>query len=210
MEKSIKVILVSATVGLLGTLGLTRLVSADSRSASMDIERDDIAQMHNGEDESEENESEEELEGVELQSMATITLQQAIQAAENAVEGRAIGAELEEEGSIVYAINVGDQEVLIDASSDQVISSETEGIEASTWQSLATITLQQAIQAAESSTNGQAYSAELEEEDGLVYSIAIANQEIYVDAGNGLVLYTETEGQAEDESNHPRSSVQVP
>ncbi|MBD2316385.1 PepSY domain-containing protein [Phormidium tenue] len=75
---------------------------------------------------------------------------------------------------------------------------------------LAKITPQQAQQAAEATVAGKATSVKLENEDGsLVYSVAIAQQEVKVDAGNGRVLYTDSLNNEGSESNHIRSSIQV-
>lgn len=80
-------------------------------------------------------------------------------------------------------------------------------------QSLAKITAQQALQAAETAQGGRASSVELENEDGnLVYQVKIGQKEVIVDAGDGKVLYTEDVNQ-EDENNEasrPKSSIQVP
>ncbi|OKH25946.1 peptidase [Hydrococcus rivularis NIES-593] len=85
--------------------------------------------------------------------------------------------------------------------------------EAARLQSLAKITAQQAKQAAETAQGGTASKVELEDEDGnLVYQVVIDQTEVMVDAGNGKVLYTEQANQEneEDETNRPRSSIQVP
>jgi len=85
--------------------------------------------------------------------------------------------------------------------------------EATQLQSLAKISAQQAKQAAESAQGGTASKVELEDEDGnLVYQVVIGQTEVMVDAGNGKVLYTEQANQEneEDETNRPRSSIQVP
>ncbi|WP_055073763.1 PepSY domain-containing protein [Pseudanabaena sp. 'Roaring Creek'] len=75
---------------------------------------------------------------------------------------------------------------------------------------LAKITPQQAQQAAEATVAGKATSVKLENEDGsLVYSVAIAQKEVIVDAGNGRVLSTESLNNEGGESNHVRSSIQV-
>ncbi|MCA6601255.1 MAG: PepSY domain-containing protein, partial [Pseudanabaena sp. M57BS1SP1A06MG] len=69
---------------------------------------------------------------------------------------------------------------------------------------------QQAQQAAEAAVAGKATSVKLENENGsLVYSVAIAQKEVIVDAGNGRVLSTESLNNGGGESNHVRSSIQV-
>lgn len=82
--------------------------------------------------------------------------------------------------------------------------------EAEHLQSLAKITLEQAKQAAEAALGGTASSVELETEDGsLVYEVEIGQTEVVVDAGNGEILYTEEENEA-DVASRPQGSIQVP
>ncbi len=77
-------------------------------------------------------------------------------------------------------------------------------------QSLAKITPEQARSAAEAAKGGTANSVKLENEDGnVVYSVAIGQQEISVDAGNGKILQTQSLKAEGKESVSPRSSVQV-
>lgn len=85
--------------------------------------------------------------------------------------------------------------------------------EAAKLKPLAKITAQQAQQAAQTSVGGQATKVELENEDGnLVYAVKIGQQEVKVDAGNGRVLYSESENQGNEknEASRPKSSIQVP
>lgn len=98
-------------------------------------------------------------------------------------------------GGIAFAQNFEDQQ-------------ETERL-----QSLAKITLEEAKQVAESAVGGTADSIELETEDGsLVYEVEIGQTEVYVDAGNGTVLYTENEDDEDEisEASRPQGSIQVP
>ena len=97
-----------------------------------------------------------------------------------------------EMAAIVYAENLEEQQ-------------ETESL-----QSLAKITLEQAKQAAEEAVGGTASSVELEVENGsLVYQVEIGQTDVVVDAGNGEVLYTESEDEA-IEASRPQGSIQVP
>jgi uncharacterized membrane protein YkoI len=78
-------------------------------------------------------------------------------------------------------------------------------------QSLAKITPQKAQQAAETSVKGTASSVKLENENGsLVYAVAIGQNEVIVDAGNGKVLGTDTPNSENSEKTQLRSSIQVP
>ncbi len=85
--------------------------------------------------------------------------------------------------------------------------------EGAQYQALATVTPDQAQQAAEAAQGDTATKVELDEEDGsLVYEIKFANAEVLVDAGNGEILKTELEGQEEDDATEARieGSIQVP
>ena len=77
-------------------------------------------------------------------------------------------------------------------------------------QSLAKITPQQARSTAESAKGGTANSVKLENEDGnVVYSVAIGQEEINVDAGNGKILQIQSLKAEGKETVSPRSSVQT-
>ena len=77
-------------------------------------------------------------------------------------------------------------------------------------QALAKITPQQAHQAAEASVKGTASRVTLENENGnLVYAVAIGQNEVIVDAGNGKVLGTSTPNSESNEKTQVRSSIQV-
>jgi uncharacterized membrane protein YkoI len=81
-------------------------------------------------------------------------------------------------------------------------------------QSLAKITATQAKEAALTVQNGQVHKLELKEEDGnLVYQVTIGTREVFVDAGNGKVLYTQGVNENLDEATEQarfHSSIQVP
>ena len=77
-------------------------------------------------------------------------------------------------------------------------------------QSLAKITPQQARSAAEAAKGGTANSVKLENEDGnVVYSVAIGQEEISVDASNGKILQIQSLKGEDKESVSLRSSVQT-
>lgn len=76
------------------------------------------------------DDAEEQQEAAKLQSLAKITLQQAQQAAESAVAGKASSVELENEnGNLVYAVEIGKQEVKVDAGNGRVLYTENENQE---------------------------------------------------------------------------------
>ncbi len=69
--------------------------------------------------------AEENLEDAKLQSLAKITAQQAKQAAETSVGGTASSVKLEDEnGSLVYAVAIGKQEVKVDPGNGKVLHTE--------------------------------------------------------------------------------------
>lgn len=73
---------------------------------------------------------EEQQEAAKLQPLAKITAQQAQQAAQTSVGGQASKVELEnEDGNLVYAVKIGQQEVKVDAGNGQVLYSENENQE---------------------------------------------------------------------------------
>ncbi len=98
-------------------------------------------------------------------------------------------------------VNDGDKETNDDAKDQQ---------ESAQLQALAKITPQQAQQAAISTQPGTVASVQLENEDGnLVYTVAIGQKEVKVDAGNGKVLYTDDAKSENDDMKRPSSSIQV-
>ncbi len=89
-----------------------------------------------------------------------------------------------------------------------------------TLQKFATVSLQNALQAAETYAAMPAYQISLAVDDGnLVYRATVPEQHIYIDAGTAAVLYAEpingTDGTAMDATDDPtmkekpRSSIQV-
>ncbi len=97
--------------------------------------------------------------------------------------------------------------------SESEIEDTNEAQEISQYQFLAKITSQQAQQTAEAAQGTAADKVELAVDDGsLVYEVAFSNAEVIVDAGNGQILKTETEGQEEDDAAETtvKGSIQVP
>ncbi|MGB3491439.1 MAG: PepSY domain-containing protein [Elainellaceae cyanobacterium] len=198
------------SVGALGTGGLALVVFTSPANLEAVTS---IPQLRIEDDRDETTEtSQTKSSANDLVQVAEITLSRAVQIAETFAEGSAVEAELEREnGNIVYSVSIGNQEIIVDANTGEILDTETDDEDdAELQQRFEMIPLQQAIQAAEAFVEGQAASAELEVEDGgLVYEVEIGDQEIYIDAGNGRVLYTEG-GEEETEGNRPLSSIQVP
>lgn len=154
-------------------------------------------------------------EDARYQSQAEVTLEQAKQTAEAAQNGIAIGIELDEEnGSLVYEVEFVDADVLVDAVNGEVLSTEPENDASdreqdTQYQSLATVTLEQAMQTAEDAHSGTPVAINLDEEDGsLVYEVEFPDADVFVDAGNGEVLQVEPENSARE--TPIQGSIQVP
>ncbi len=108
------------------------------------------------------------------------------------------------------AIEVVDRETSEARETGESKDDQMDATQSAKLRALAKITPQQAQQAAEAAVTGKATSVNLENENGsLVYSVAIAQKEVKVDAGNGRVLYTDSLNNEGNESNHVRSSIQV-
>ncbi|MGV2830900.1 PepSY domain-containing protein [Myxosarcina sp. GI1(2024)] len=86
--------------------------------------------------------------------------------------------------------------------------------EAASLQPLAKITADQAKEAALKVYSDEVKKLELEAENGsLVYEVTVGETEVFVDAGNGEVLYTQGVNEKVDEAteqSRPRGSIQVP
>ena len=114
--------------------------------------------------------------------------------------------------STIIAQEVEDEE------QEQEESEEDEELEeqqeAARLQPLAKITAEQAREAALKVQSGEVTELELEAENGsLVYEVTIGETEVFVDAGNGEVLYTQGVNEKVDEAteqSRPPSSIQVP
>jgi uncharacterized membrane protein YkoI len=134
MKTSVKVILIAATVGVLGMAGLAKAVNASQNrslnavvpqhSSMMNDKKPEIAEKSDGDRETNDD-VEESQEASKLQSLAKITPQQAQQSAEAANQGaKASEVKLENEnGDLVYAVTIGQTEVIVDAGNGKVLSS---------------------------------------------------------------------------------------
>jgi uncharacterized membrane protein YkoI len=149
MKNSTKLIVVGTLLGTLGLAGVARFASAGpaqppyatipeqrdnkltAQSSKGDGEtKDDIkGQASDGDKETNDGGKEEAADAKEttkLQPLAKITAQQAQQAAEAPQGGQASGVKLENEnGNLVYAVEIGTQEVKVDAGNGKVLYTET-------------------------------------------------------------------------------------
>ena len=151
-----------------------------------------------------------------------ISFYEAVAIAEAEVDGKVYMVELEKEDERpIIEIEIHEQEVIVDAETGEVIAidnlletDDPEDVESVTkalnLQQFDIIPIQDALKVAEMALGGTAHTIVLENEEGnLVYEVAIGLEEIYIDAGNGEVLFTEKSGQSDD-IDGVMSSIQVP
>ena len=125
-----------------------------------------------------------------------------------------------EDDQPIIEVEIHEQEVIINAENGDVIAidnlletDDPEDIEEVTkalnLQQFDIIPIQDALKVAETASEGTAHTIVLENEEGnLVYEVAIGLEEIYVDAGNGEILFTEKSGQSDDLGDI-KSSIQA-
>ncbi|WP_315790230.1 PepSY domain-containing protein [Fischerella sp. JS2] len=129
MKTSTKIILTAAFVGSLGVAGVARVVGAKQPLSSVGIVRQDhsktqVAEASDGDGETNDD-VQEQQEANKLQTLAKITPQQAQQAAEAFVGAKANSIKLENEnGNLVYAVKIGQQEVSVDVGNSKVLYTE--------------------------------------------------------------------------------------
>jgi len=123
MKTSTKIILAAVFVGTLGLAGLSRVVTAKQPQSFVAIARQhhsaaQVAEVSDGDGETNDD-------AAKLQPLAKITAQQAQQAAEASVGGKAKSVKLEnEDGNLIYAVEIGRQEVTVDAGNGKVLYTE--------------------------------------------------------------------------------------
>ncbi|MCW5316310.1 peptidase [Nostoc sp. KVJ3] len=129
MRTSTKLILTAACIGTLGFTGLSRVVFAKQPQSFVAIARQNhngmqIAEASDGDGEKNDD-AEEQQEAAKLQPLAKITAQQAQQTVEASVGGKAKSVKLEnEDGNLVYSVEIGQQDVKVDAGNGKVIYAE--------------------------------------------------------------------------------------
>lgn len=123
MNTSSKILLSVAFVGTLGLTGLTRVVSAKQPQSPVGIVRQhqstiQVTQASHGD-------TEQQQKANKLQTLAKITAKQAQRSAEASVGGKASSVKLENEnGNLIYAVEIGQQEVKVDAGNGKVLYTE--------------------------------------------------------------------------------------
>ncbi len=123
MKTSTTIILAAAFVGTLGLAGLSRVVTAKQPQSFVTIVRQhhsatQVTEASDGDGET----NDDGQEAAKLQPLAKITAQQAKIAAEASVGGKAKSVKLEnEDGNLIYAVKIGQQEVTVDAGNGKVL-----------------------------------------------------------------------------------------
>ncbi|MBV9386591.1 MAG: PepSY domain-containing protein [Chroococcidiopsidaceae cyanobacterium CP_BM_ER_R8_30] len=134
MKTSAKLAVAAAYIGSLWFVVIAQTVQAAQSSpqatmVSQPQSYTQIAEASDGDGEAN-NSAKEQTEATKLQSLAKITPQQAQQSAETAQGGRASRVKLEDEnGNLVYAVTIGQQELLVDAGNGRVLSSSNPNTE---------------------------------------------------------------------------------
>ncbi|ARV57687.1 peptidase [Nostocales cyanobacterium HT-58-2] len=129
MKTLTKMILAAAFFGTVGIAGLARVVGAKQPQSSVAIVRQhhstiQVAEASDGDGETNDD-AQEQQEATKLQTLAKITAQQAQQAVETSVGGKASSVKLEnEDGNLVYAVKIGQQDVEVDAGNGKVLYTE--------------------------------------------------------------------------------------
>jgi uncharacterized membrane protein YkoI len=132
MKNSTKITLSIALVSILGVGGLVRAVNANQAKTpvatiSQHHKIAQVSEVSGGDGDGETNDDvQEQQESAQLQSLAKITPQQAQQAAEKAVGGKATHVQLEnDDGNLVYSVIIGQKEVKVDAGNAKVLYTES-------------------------------------------------------------------------------------
>lgn len=122
MKTSIKVSLIVTAIATIGIGGIAKLVSASPNTSLMAVVQQKVTEH-----------ADEANEGAKLQSLAKISASQAQQVAEAAQGGsKASSTKLEnEDGNLVYAVNIGQNEVKVDAGNGQILYTDNTAKEGS-------------------------------------------------------------------------------
>ena len=115
MKPSVKVSLIVAAIATIGIGGIAKMGSASSPNTSLLA----VAQQKV------ESRTNEANEGEKLQPLAKISASQAQQTAEAAQGNKASSVKLEnEDGNLIYAVNIGKKEVTVDAGTGRILYTE--------------------------------------------------------------------------------------
>lgn len=122
MKPSVTASLIAAAIATISIGGIVQMVSASSPNPSLLA----VAQQKV---ESRINEANE---GAKLQSLAKVSASQAQQVAETAQGNKASSVQLEnEDGNLIYAVNIGQNEVKVDAGNGRILYTDNTAKEGS-------------------------------------------------------------------------------
>lgn len=129
--------------------------------------------------------------------LATVSLPDAVEAAQNSLGSTASPSEVElddDSGYLAWEVTLGGQEVLIDAGTAEVLTTRPGDMDEDPAQ--AQVSLSDAVTAAQAALSLDVFpsSVSLDDEDGrLVWEVEFGDQEADVDAATGEVLTTFTD-----------------
>ena len=143
-------------------------------------------------------------EGQQLLDGQSISVEEAIAAAQNEATGAVDDVEIERRGDrVVYDIEIGETDVVVDAGDGSIVSVREDDDDDDDDRRDETVTPQDftnlisvddAIAAAQNEVSGTVHDVELEDEHGsMVYSIEIGNHEVEVDAVTGEIVSVEVD-----------------
>lgn len=155
------------------------------------------------------------VDGKEYQDEAKVSLDDAIATAQDEVDGEVGEIELDrEDGKLIYEVEIGTDEVLIDAETGEVIrvrpNDDCETMigdvrfeDDDRLVDTVSITPEKAIEIAQGEVDGTVRKVELEKDDGkTVYKVDIEDSEVKIDAESGDVIEVERDRQDDQSDDH--------
>ena len=122
MKTSTKTILVATLIGLVGIGGLAKA----ARAIPLQANQPSAIEVADRETSEAKDNQMGATQSTKLSTLAKITPQQAQQAAEATVAGKATSVKLENEnGNLVYSVEIAQKEVIVDAGNGRVLSTES-------------------------------------------------------------------------------------
>jgi uncharacterized membrane protein YkoI len=136
--------------------------------------------------------------GQHLVSEASVSPERAVEIAQGVADGRVDDVELDREGGrLVYEVEVGEADVMIDASDGSILSTnDDDQFDDDRYDDAVlpegAISYDAAIEIARGEANGYVDGVDVElYGDRVVYSIEVGNQEVMIDALDGTIVATE-------------------
>lgn len=124
MNSKMKWLLTGSAIALMVAIGLSRLTWATPSPVVL-VSQHSQPQKTTNSEEPQDNDLAEQQQRLRLQPQTQISLTQAVQTAESTQRSRATSAELESENnSLIYTVNVGLKEVIVDAGNGRILAVE--------------------------------------------------------------------------------------